>query len=177
MRINLLPKEERPLSPKTLRWQFVVAFLGIILLLTISVLGFVFQSQLTSVEDQVRSAKQYSQVLQSQKRLVDNLQDEIQVLKNRQSQLEDLIAVPDPSICDGLRILLEQDLSGLWIEDVVYEDQKYGVRGYTFEMWKLSSYLSNISSLGWHPMVSQLSQDSNTGFITFVLDIGKGAVD
>ena len=87
------------------------------------------------------------------------------------------MTVADPSICDGLRILLEQDLSGLWIEDVVYEDQNYGVRGYTFEMWKLSSYLSNISSLGWHPMVSQLSQDSNTGFITFVLDIGKGAVD
>lgn len=177
MRINLLPKEERPLSPKTLRWQFVVAFLGVVLLAVVTVLGFISQSHLTSLEEQVHTAKHYTKILQGQKRLVDSLQSEIQALKAKQVQLETLITQEEPGIGEALKNIVEQDLAGLWIEDVVYKNQGFSVKGYTFEMWSLSSYLSNLNSSGWHSLVTQLDQDSNTGFVTFVLDIGKGAVE
>ena len=154
MRINLLPKEERPLSPKTLRWQFVVVFLGIVLLFVVSVMGFISQSHLTSLKEQVHTAKQYTKVLQGQKGLVDSVQGEIQDLREKKSQLETLITQEEPAIGEALKGILEQDLSDLWIEDVVHKNQVFRVRGYTFEMWTLSSYLSNLSSSGWHPIVT-----------------------
>ncbi len=166
MRINLLPKEERPLKQSQVRWEFLVGLLGVLALGTMLVFSWLEITTANRLNVAYDDALVREYLLQSQVQAVTTLREHVRALEARGSSYQQLIV----EIPHSLRILpsvLNHSFPGLWIEGVEWENEKLRLTGYTRDRITLTNYINLLSES--HGQVVLMSSEAiqGTGFLVF----------
>src|SRR5690554_3687228 len=119
MRINLIPPEDRPLKPSTIRWEFLVGAVGMVLLVLAAGLSLSERATVSHLNTQLQKSLEHRAVLQRQATVVNELRTEIRQLEGELADLESLKASGGQAeLIDQVLALLEQ---GVWAENVSWE--------------------------------------------------------
>ncbi len=172
MRINLLPPEERPLKASTVRWEFVVAALGVCLLFLAVGLTLTEKAKIRHLNMQLQQWTEYGSVLQRQAAVVNALRNEVKELEEEYANLEAVLA-------DGGQIrLLDQALSliagELWAESAAWEQGRLRISGYAANMTELTTYVNALESTGFAVAITSVNPEGAGSFTTFTLRIEEG---
>lgn len=182
MRINLLPKEERPLKQSTVRPGFIV---GIAVLLLFGVVGFMTMrehervGQLYAAYDRALANEAG---LQRQVQGVSRLRQELAELEVREKAYQELLT-EDYVAAALLPTLVERAFPGLWVEALVWDEAQVEISGYTKDMTSVSRYLNYLNERSDQASLSFVQPIESTNFILFgitvegVRDLGQSQID
>ncbi len=175
MKINLLPKEERPRKQSAVRPEFIV---GLLVLLLLGAAGFVTLREnarvdhLTMVYEKALSKEE---ALQAQVQGVNRLRQELAELEAREKAYQELLAEEHESAV-LLPSLLEKPFPSLWIEALVWESSQVEIVGYTKDMTSVSRYLNFLNERSEESTLSFAHPAEQTDFIIFGIEV-KGVRD
>ena len=115
MKINLLPKEERPLKHSQVRWEFLVGLLGLVALAAALSFSWLEGVRVESLEAALRDAQVREARLQVQVRDVNALRQEIAALEAQEDLLQGLLGGTGHAAA-ALGAVGSFSLERLWIE-------------------------------------------------------------
>lgn len=175
MRINLLPKEERPLKQSQVRWEFLVALLGVLALGTMLVLSWIEISTANRLNVTYDDALVREYLLQGQVQAVTTLRQHVNALEARGSSYQQLI-VEIPESLHILPNLLDHAFRGLWVETVFWDENKVELTGYTQDRMILTNYINFLNENHDQVQLDSLEPVDGTGFLVFTIKVeGVGA--
>ncbi|HPT83380.1 MAG TPA: hypothetical protein PLM25_05775 [Limnochordia bacterium] len=170
MKINLLPKEERPLKHSQVRWEFLVGLLGLVALAAALSFSWLEGVRVESLEAALRDAQVREARLQVQVRDVNALRQEIAALEAQEDLLQGLLGGTGHAAA-ALGAVGSFSLERLWIEEVAYTPQATTVTGYTRDVTSLSAYLSRLQALGEGAELKQAQPMDSSDFQVFVIEV------
>ncbi len=170
MRINLLPKEERPLKDSQVRWEFLVALLGVLALGTMLVFSWLEVSTANRIKIAYDDALVREYLLQGQVQAVTTLREHVNALEARGSSYQELI-VKIPESLTILPYLLDHAFTGLWIETVIWDAKRVDLTGYTQSSMTLTSYINFLSEKHSSVQLNSLLPVEGTGFFVFEIRV------
>ena len=173
MKINLLPKDERPLKQSQVRWEFVVGLLGILLLGVVSMLSMATKLEVASLVKQEEAALAREARLMAEVRLVNEIRKDLQELAEQEELAEGLF-VSNATFASAIPALSNHTFPGLWIETVQRTESGVEVLGYTEDMTSLSQYLYFLGERSEEVQIGSISAVGTTGFRLFRLVIRGG---
>ncbi len=170
MRINLLPREERPLKQTEVRWEFIAGLIATLLFLSVigvTIGATVYGNRLEAitVEAQARQA-----ILRRQVQDVNAIQARISSYEQQESVYKELLAEEGTSFKDFPRITAH-GYSQLWIESILWEPHKAKIFGYTTQKTNLSQYLNQIYEYSDEVELLNVSEESGTDFHLFEIEV------
>jgi Tfp pilus assembly protein PilN len=166
MKINLLPKEERPLKQSQVRWEFLVGLLGALALGTILVFSLLEISAANRLQVAYDDALVREYLLQGQVQAVTTLREHVNALEARGSSYQELI-VEIPESLGILPHLLDHSFRGLWIETVLWDANKVDLTGYTQNSMTLTNYINFLNENHTEVQLTSLDPVEGTGFLVF----------
>ena len=170
MKINLLPKEERPLKQSEVRWEFLVGLLGVLALGTMLVFSWMEVSTANRINIAYDDALVREYLLQGQVHAVTTLREHVNALEARGSSYQQLI-VEIPESLHILPSLLNHSFRGLWIETVVWDTSKVELTGYTQDRMTLTNYINFLNENHDKVQLSSLDRVDGTGFLVFRISV------
>lgn len=175
MRINLLPIEERPLDSFTIRWEFAVILLGIVLLLITSGYGIMQSLAVKSLKYEYESAVDQGLMLKFQRNEITTMQDQNRVLETKLNHYQEITNHNNNNLSiHSLTLIMESIPANIWIEDLEMQSNTIYINGYTFDTVTVSQFLRNLSNSGFQTTVKQLNQSSTGKLTSFVIEIQRG---
>lgn len=175
MKINLLPKEERPLRQSQVRWEFLVGLLGAVILGTVLVFTWLDWTTANRLQVAYDDALVREYLLQNQVQQVTTLREHVSALEARGSSYQQLI-VDIPESLRALPLVVSHSLPDLWIETARWDSDSIHLAGYTRDRLALTNYINILSES--HEEVTLVSSEpaGRTGFFVFEIRIeGVGA--
>jgi Tfp pilus assembly protein PilN len=170
MRINLLPKDERPLKQSHVRWEFLVGLLGVLVLgssLVFSWIGITTANRLNEAYDDAL-VREY--LLQGQVQAVTTLREHVKALEARGSSYQKLIE-DIPESLPMLPSVLNHSFGGLWLETVEWDSEILYLSGYTRDRITLTNYINILNERHEQvTLISSVARDG-TGFLVFEIRI------
>lgn len=175
MRINLLPIEERPLDSFTIRWEFVVILLGIVLLLVINGYGFIQSTQVKSLQNQLDGIVDENLLLKIQRNQVTDMQQQNRNLETKLSSYKEITSSnSDLLSLDSLAAIMESIPANIWVENLEIQAETILVYGYTFDTAMVSQFLRNLTGEGFRTTVRELNQQTVGNLTSFVVEVQRG---
>lgn len=166
MRINLLPKEERPLKQYEVRWEFLVGLIALLLIGTVITFIGIERAKVGPLTAAYDDAVSREAALQRQAQLVTALRKDITNLEEASEVYQSLFVEKDPSL-DMLPSLTQTSLTHLWIESLTWSGEVVELRGYTQEMTSLSRYLNYLNEQSEQVTLEAVYPFEETGFYLF----------
>lgn len=166
MKINLLPKEERPLRQFQVRWEFLVCLIGVLLLGAAIVFSWLEISAANRLSMAYEDALVRESLLQKQVQAVTVLRKELQSLEVKEKAYQDLTVKEGQSLTQ-IPTLFAHSIPSLWIEAVVWDITKVDLLGYTQDMTSLSSYLNYLNEGGRQAVLSFTHPMEGSDFLVF----------
>ena len=128
MRINLLPKEERPLKQSAVRWEFMALLFGLVLLIVINVYGFLLSVTNQTLEQEYLQVISMKTRLSGQQQEISRLQNQIKESSEQAFTSIYLIGAlqhfsPNGWLCDALAP------DEVWLESVAYSGKQILISG------------------------------------------------
>ncbi len=177
MKINLLPKDERPLKQSQVRWEFLVGLIGILALGAVLLFSWI---ETTKLEDTVaahRDALQREALLQKQVAQVQELRKGLTTLGNKEGEYRKLLP-PDDRSLSQLPALTGHALPNLWVEALIWRQGKVELRGYTKDITSLSRYLNYLNEHSQESVLQAIRPYEGSGFSVFSIEAkGVGSDD
>ncbi|MCK9526988.1 MAG: hypothetical protein M0R49_13810 [Limnochordia bacterium] len=170
MKINLLPKEERPLKHSQVRWEFLVGLLGVLVLGTMLVFSFLEISGANRLNVAYDDALVREYLLQGQVQAVSTLRQHVSALEARGSSYQQLI-VEIPESLRILPFLLDHSFKTMWIETVFWDTDKVELTGYTQDRMTLTNYINSLNESHEQVVLNSLDAIEGTGFFVFQIRI------
>lgn len=177
MKINLLPKEERPLKQSQVRWEFLVGLVGVLALGTVLVFSWLETAKVQNLAFVYSEVQSREALLQKQVQVVQNLKKELTTLEAKEKGYTGLLVEQDQSV-GLLPVLTKHPFPKLWIEALIWEKTKVELIGYTQEMTSLSQYLNYLNELGEQALLQAVYPYEGTDFFVFSIEVkGVGSSD
>lgn len=176
MRINLLPKEERPLKQSQVRWEFMVSLLGLLALGAVLVLSYMAHSTVNTLTTVERDAQNRERALMQQVNVVNAIKKEIAALEQTEQAYLALMA-SDPACLTALPILTTHFFPGLWIEAMKCDKSRVELTGYTQNVTSLSQYLYYLNERSEEATLTSIRSKEGTDFRVFSVEIEGVAQD
>ena len=177
MRINLLPKEERPLKQSEVRWEFLVGLVGILLLGSVVLFSWIETGKLQELKSSYQEAHNREILLNKQAQQVQELRSRLSSLELIEAEYQDLFAEYDGAL-KALPHLTNHSFPRIWIEGVIWEGETVELLGYTQDMTSLSQYLNYLNEHCEQALLQTLLPQEGSGFYVFTLEIkGVGGDD
>ena len=172
MRINLLPVEERPLKQSSVRWEFLLVFLGIVLLICVNVLGYLQSAQIQALQQEHENLLSYKNMLMEQQRHISQMQAKNKDLRAGVDYYRQIAAGADLNPQPEELVLIVSGVpEQVWLEAVELNKSNIVVSGYTVEASLVFTYLQNLQSHGYDASVNQLDQAALGGrIISFTIN-------
>mgnify|MGYP000887939104 CR=1 FL=1 len=170
MRINLLPKDERPLRQSQVRWEFLVGLLGLLLFGVVVVFSWSQASQVQDLNLRIGEVQSREIALQQQVQVVQNLRKEISTLEATERSYQDLLVGQGEALSNLMR-LTNQSFPRLWLEAVIWEESQVQLIGYTQDMTSLSQYLNHLYEFSEQVLLQTVYAQGNTGFCLFSIAV------
>ena len=170
MRINLLPKEERPLKQSQVRWGFLVGLLGFLALAAVLVFAGVENARLQTLTAAHQDALARQTVLQAQVKNVNALRQQITDLEAEEQVYQGVLS-GTASAAMVLPAVSDHDLDLLWIEGVICKEESMQIAGYTRDVTSLSSYLNQLQRLGEDAELTHILPLDGTDFQVFAIEV------
>lgn len=146
MKINLLPKEERPLKQSEVRWEFLVGLIAFLALGTVLLFSWLEQGQVASLTQDLNQALVREATLQKQVQTVQALRASVSSLEE-QKQARLALLSPESQSLRILPQLMGHGIANLWIEGVTWREEQVELSGYTRSMTSLSQFLNYLNEL------------------------------
>jgi Tfp pilus assembly protein PilN len=161
MRINLLPEEERPLKQSSIRWEFMVIFIGLVLLVTINTYAVLQSMTIRALQQEYDNALSYGDMLRNQYQQITTLQNENKDLGKKVEYYERLVNELKTAVdADALLSITEAVPEQLWLEAVILGENGVTIVGYTNESTLVTRYLQMLQLRGFEAAVNQLDQST-----------------
>lgn len=177
MKINLLPKEERPLKQSEVRWEFLVGLISILALGAVLLFSWIEMTRLEDATSAHRDALSREASLQRQVAQVQELRRNAADLKEKQQVFEALLPEQDGSL-EHLPNLTGHAVPNLWIESLVWRAGRVELVGYTRDVTSLSRYLNYLNELSEESALQTIRAHDESGFSVFQLEVkGVGSDD
>jgi Tfp pilus assembly protein PilN len=173
MKINLLPKDERPLRQSQVRWEFVIGLVGVLLLGVVSMLSVAAKLEVASLIQQEEAALAREARLLAEVRVVNEIRKELQDVGAQEELIQSLF-VSNATFATAIPALSNHGFSGLWIETLQGTESGLEVHGYTEDMTSLSRYLYFLGERSEEVQIGSITTAGNTGFRMFRLVIRGG---
>jgi Tfp pilus assembly protein PilN len=175
MRINLLPKEERPLKQSQVRWEFLVSLVGVLLLGAVLAFSWLETAKIHTLNSALTEARSREAFLQKQVQAVQSLRRDLTALETQEEKYGDLVVEQPLSV---LPALTKHPFSQLWIEALVWRDSGVELVGYTQDMTSLSLYLNYLNELSDQALLQAVYPHEGTEFFVFSIEVkGVGGDD
>jgi|GEM_PF-2407337 len=173
MKINLLPPDERPLEPNAVRGEFLIAIVGILLLLLM--IGFSIIEMLTvqGLEAEHHGLERHIAFLQSQRGQVTELQASVQQLEQVTQRYQDLVQ-DENTIAGNIDAILASVPQGLFLERIEVAKDEIVINGYTKEPANLSFYITALNQRRLVATIDNLEPHGPSGFIRFAIATKEG---
>lgn len=168
MKINLLPKEERPLKQSEVRWEFLVGLIAFLALGTVLLFSWLEQGQVASLNQDLNRALAREATLQKQVQTVQALRASVSSLENQKQARLELLS-PESQSLRILPQLMAHGIANLWIEGFTWREEQVELSGYTRSMTSLSQYLNYLNELSEEAtlVVAQPLDD----FVVFMVEV------
>lgn len=170
MRINLLPKDERPLNQYKVRWEFLVGLLAILLLGMILTLTWLENTTIQTLRADLDIATEREIYLQAQLGKVNELKKELSELEKLDEQIVSLL-FGDQTTLASVPFLTKKQNPKLWIEKLTWTDQKIELSGYTQDMLALSEQINYLRERSDLVTVKTLYPYDKTDFYLFTIEV------
>ncbi len=170
MRINLLPKEERPLKQSQVRWEFLVDIFGLLLLGVVILFSVMANFEVNDLAAQERDALIRETRLLEEVAIVNSIRRELTDLEAKEKTYQALL-VPSSELTEALPALSNHSFPGIWIESIAWDDAEVVIRGYTQDTTSLSRYLYFLNERSDEVLLTSISAVGDTGFRMFRLDV------
>ena len=170
MKINLLPKEERPLKQSQVRWEFLVGLLGVLALGTMLVFSWLEITTANRLNVAYDDAQVREYLLQGQVQAVTTLREHVSALEARGSSYQQLI-VEIPKSLGMLPFMVDHSFKTLWIETAFWDADKVELTGYTQDRMTLTNYINSLNESHEQVLLSSLDEVEGTGFLVFRIRI------
>lgn len=170
MRINLLPKEERPLKQSQVRWEFLVDIVGLLLLGAVILFSVMANLNVNDLVNQERDALLREARLLEEVGIVNRIRRELTDLEAQEKTYRALL-LPSSELTIALPALSNHTFPGLWIESLAWDNSAVTVRGYTQDITSLSQYLYFLNERSEEVLLASISAVGDTGFRLFRLDV------
>lgn len=170
MRINLLPKEERPLKQTQVRWEFLVGLAGFLTLAVVLIFIWAETARWQSLSVVYQEALAREERLQRQVQSVAALRQTVEGLQAELGVYQTLLADPNPAFA-ALPVLSRHSFGSLWIERLAAGANGISVAGYTRDVTALSSYLSYLQGYSQDAEVTQVVPLDGTDFQVFAIEL------
>lgn len=175
MKINLLPKEERPLKQSSIRPTFIVGLVGLLLLGVVLFGSWQESMKATELAKDVEKAISKEAQLQAEVKEVNLLRQELRDLEAKGEAYGTLFVQNEGSLV-SLPRLVDDRFPGLWIAGVHWNSTQVLLSGYTQNMTSISKYLNYLNERSEEVKLSYVQAISGTGFIVFEVEV-KGVRD
>lgn len=169
MKINLLPKEERPLKRSEVRWEFLVGLFGILALGAVLLFSWLETAKLQDASVAHRDALNREAALQQQVVYVQELKKDLDALSHKSEAYEKLLSEPDQSL-HLVPVLTGHGLPDLWVEALVWRQGKVELAGYTRDMTSLSQYLNYLNEHSAESSLQAIHPHQGSGFSVFNIE-------
>ncbi len=177
MKINLLPKEERPLKQSEVRWEFLVGLIGILALGAVLLFSWIETAKLEDAVAAHRDALQREAQLQKQVVQVQELRKNLAALENKQGEYHKLLPLADQSL-GLLPALTGHALPNLWVEALIWRKGRVELSGYTRDITSLSRYLNFLNEHSQESVLQAIRPHEGSGFSVFSIEAkGVGGDD
>lgn len=141
MRMNLLPKDERPLKQSQVRWEFLLGLAAFLVLGAVLTLTWVEATRVKALATVHEDALAREAVLIRQVQAVNALREEIKALESQEEVFKNILSPQDEALL-ALAELTAHGTSDLWIEGVILENGQVSLAGYTRELTSLTGFLN-----------------------------------
>lgn len=169
MKINLLPKEERPLKHSEVRWGFLVGLIAVLLLGSVSFFSWIAADKLKQATIAHQSALSREAALQKQAAQVQVLRKDLAQAAEEHANVAVLLPAPEKSL-PLLPALTGHNLSQLWVETVTWQADKVELKGYTRDITHLSRYLNHLNEHSEESSLRSISPYEDSGFSVFSIE-------
>lgn len=170
MRINLLPKEDRPLKQSQVRWEFLVMLGGVLVLGAALVFSWVEGARLDTLNMARQEALSRETKLQRQIQELNQLRQEITRLEAEEKTYGGLLSHGEHAVA-LLPEVSSHSQRLLWIERLDFTADTVTISGYTRDVTALSSYLSQLQSYGEEVELTSVLPLDGSDFQVFVIDV------
>jgi len=170
MRINLLPKDERPLKQSQVRWGFLVGLVGFLALAAVLTFSWVENARWQALSAAYNEALAREALLQRQVQSVTALRQQIAALEAEETLYRDLMP-EQPSPAAALAVASSQAAGQLWIEKMVWSGAALRINGYTRDVAALSGYLTQLQSWAAEADLRQLTPQEGSDFHMFAIEV------
>ncbi|HHT69840.1 MAG TPA: hypothetical protein GXZ85_11365 [Firmicutes bacterium] len=170
MKINLLPKEERPLKQSAVRPEFIIVLLGLLLLGAALYGAWQESLRMETLTTSIHTASLREKHLHAEAARVSQIRQELAVLEAREAVYRDLLTQEDESAL-ALAPLVEHSFPNLWIEGLRWDVSKIELGGYTTDMTSVSRYLNYLNERSEEVHLRQSQLIEGTNFIVFRLEV------
>ncbi|GEM_PF-6459453 len=178
MRLNLLPKRERPLPRTMIRPQFLVITAGILVLVLVSVGTYVQSLERASAEREYLVARQQRLALERQRVFVDELEDAIADLDDSYWELQQL----EEQAAEGVSLSELQQIIGsaigpIWLEQVEFDEWPVMVAGYGQDVAIIARYIRNLERADYTVILESVEPEDIAEVYTFRIWVEGGSDD
>ncbi len=175
MKLNLLPKSERPAPKRGIRPSFVFVALGILILGGSGGATVMKTMERDAMEREVLSARQYRISLQAQRRVVDELEAAIRQIDQHYEDWQGLQTQAATGV-DGrtLESIIAKVTGSLWLESTETHSGTTFLNGYTRDVALVSRYLFELENAGFQVMLDSLTSQRPIGLYTFRIRVEGG---
>lgn len=170
MRINLLPREERPLKQTEVRWEFIAGLIAILLFVSVvgvSIGATVYGNRLESIQVEALARRA---ILQRQVQDVNEIQARIRTYEQQESIYKELLSQEGTSFKDFPRVT-SHGYSQLWLESILWQPHRALISGYTTQKTNLSQYLNQIFEYSDEVELLTVYEQPGTDFHLFEIEV------
>ncbi|NMA61709.1 MAG: hypothetical protein GX956_07500 [Firmicutes bacterium] len=170
MRVNLLPKDERPLRQSQVRWEFLVGLIGVLFFGAVLLFSWVEVNRVEGLQYSYTEAQSREVLLQRQVQGVQDLRREVTALETKKKSYQDLFIhnVQAPSLIPNLT---NHPFPKLWVEALIWTENKVELVGYTQEMTSLSQYLNYLNERSEQALLQAAYPREGTDFFVFSIQV------
>lgn len=166
MKINLLPVDQRPLRQGTIRWEFLIVVLGLVLIVVINGFGYAQKLRLESLKQEYQSLNNNGMLLKSQAAAVRDLEALEAQLNEQIEYYQQIFEHPTNTwFTENLTVLTEHTPNKLWIEEFEAGYNHVSVSGYTLDSDLVPYVLEGFTQRGLEAWTSDVINNSLTSFI------------
>lgn len=170
MRVNLLPKDQRPLKQSQVRWGFLVGLAGVLLLGATLLFSWIEINRVTSLHTSVLEAQNRDLLLQRQVQGVQTLRKEVADLEATEKSYGGLFA-PRSETINLIPKLTAHPFDNLWVEASFWKGDQVELVGYTQNMTSLSQYLNYLNERSEQALLQTVHPYEETGFFVFSIQL------
>ncbi len=175
MKLNLLPKSERPAPKRGIRPGFVFVALGILILGGTGGATVLKTMERDAMEREVLSARQYRISLQAQRQVVDELEAAIRQIDQHYEDWQGLqVQAAEGVHGRRLEAIIGQVTGSLWLENTETYGATTYLNGYTRDVALVSRYLYALEAAGFTVMLDSLTSQRPIGLYTFRIRVEGG---